>query len=104
MTITFDSKFVFVGFYGGFLHQVSIQHEKIVKEYGPVHNSDITAMAVTQDSAFLITGSRDRHIKKISVKSMEVVKDFGKICSTYIMGIQLTSLDKDLFVYDSMCN
>ena len=104
MTITFDSKFLFVAFYGGFLHQISIKNESILKEYGAVHNSDITAMAVTQDSAFLITGSRDRHIKKISVKSREVVKDFGRVCSTYIMGIQLTSFDMDLFVYDSMCN
>jgi WD40 repeat protein len=112
MVTTFDNKRIFVGLNGGSLHQICIDSQRVIKDYGNVHTHDITSMAVTRDNNFLITGGLDKRVKKISIIDQELkisiidqelVKDFGKICFDWIQTIQLTPCDKRAFVYDYLC-
>jgi len=101
---TFDNKHVFVGLHYGFLHQICLESQTVIKDYGQIHEAHISTMVVTRNNIFLITGCYDGHLKMILIENQEVVKDFGKIGLDFITIIQLIPKDWSLFVYSSACN
>jgi hypothetical protein len=56
---TFDRKHAFAGLTDGSLHQICIDSQKVIKNYGKVHETWIISIAVSRDNSFLITGGRD---------------------------------------------
>jgi WD40 repeat protein len=101
---TFDRKHAFVGISNGSLHQICIDSQKVIKNYGKIHSDPIISMAVSRDNNFLVTGGEDKRVTKISIPNQIVVKDYSKICHYSVAGIQLAPGDESLFVYDGECN
>ena len=102
---TFDSRHAFVGLTDGSLHQICIDSQTVIKDYGVNDGGDfVISMAVTRDNNFLITGLYTGTIKKISIPNQKVVKDFDRICDWMIVNMQLAPGDESLSVYDEKCN
>jgi hypothetical protein len=101
---TFDRKHAFAGLVDGSLRQICIDSQKVIKNYGKVHETCIISIAVSRDNSFLITSGEDQRVLKISITHQKVVKDFGRICKQEIKFIQLAPGDESLFVYDNGCH
>jgi WD40 repeat protein len=97
---TFDGKHAFVGLFDGTLYQICIDSQKVIKNYGKIHDTAINSMAVSRDNKFLITGGFDQRILKISIPNQKVVKQFRKIMNYYTKTIHLGPGDESLFVFD----
>jgi WD40 repeat protein len=101
---TFDGKHAFVGLFDGSLHQICIDSQKVIKNYGKIQDTAINSMAVSRDNKFLIIGGFDQRILKISIPNQKVVKKFRKIMNCRTNTILLGPGDESLFVFDSEGN
>jgi WD40 repeat protein len=77
---TLDNKYFFAASgRGGRLKQISLGSQKVVHDYGKIHDNHITCLEITRDSKWVITASHDQQVKRISVETREVDKDFGQV-------------------------
>jgi hypothetical protein len=55
LVTTYDSKHAFIGLADRHLKQICINSKRVIKDFGPIHEDAIFAMAVTRDNNFLVT-------------------------------------------------
>jgi hypothetical protein len=116
VTVTWDSEYVFVGFFDGSLNQICVEKQTVTKNYGMIHSDRIMRLQVARDNSFLITGNESGEAKIIEIESQKIVKDFDRIGSEIdpnnfnfnegfnVGTTQLARGDESLFVYEDNCN
>ena len=72
LTVTLDSKTVFMGCTDGKLKELSLVEKKVVKDYGPYHYAHMD-MKATHDGKHLITASKDHSMKVFSIEKKKLV-------------------------------
>ena len=77
--ITNNSKYLFIGFWNGFLIQFYVKTGIRVKNYGIVMECSLTSMFITSDDKQLFVGGYDGYLSQIDIKKQKLVKNYCKI-------------------------
>ena len=80
MVQTSDKKYLFLSDNAGFLKQIDVKKQKVVRDYGKVHGK-IFSIAITSDDKYLWkSGCGDNGLmKQFFVRNGKMIKDYGTI-------------------------
>lgn len=102
---TFDGKYAFAGISDGSVHQICVDSQTVIKDYGQIHhNFSICTMALPRDNNFFITGGNDPHVRKTSIPNRKVVQGSDITIPNRIRTMQLAPGNEILFVCHGFCN
>lgn len=74
LTVTPDSKTVFLGSNDGEMKEISLLEKKVVKDYKDFHYCTMD-MKITEDGKYLITASEDQSMKVLSIEKRRLIKN-----------------------------
>jgi hypothetical protein len=75
MVQTSDKKYLFVSDISGYLKQIDVKKQKVVRDYGNIHD-DIVSITITSDDKYLFTcgGYWGGRVQQFSVRSGKMIK------------------------------
>ena len=101
---TFDSKYLIIGHKDGFVAQVCIESQKVIKQYSNGVKQEISSMAMLKNDEYVMLGYSNGFIKKVSINNNECLQSYGPIYGNGgfaedIGAIHMGLDDKSFFVY-----
>jgi WD40 repeat protein len=82
MKITADEEKLFVGDYKGQLKLISLMDGEVIKDYGQVHEKQITGIMITADQKFFFTSSYSGVLRQWNYKKNFAVRWHGEITNS----------------------
>jgi WD40 repeat protein len=76
MVQTSGKNYLFLADYDGCLKQLDVKKQKVIRDYGKIHEG-INSIAITSDDKYLYTSGNEEnaHVKQFSVKYGRIIKD-----------------------------
>ena len=97
---TIDNKYLYLCNDKGYMMKYKLDDEKIVKEFGQIHDSCINSIAGSTDGKWLFTSDSRGCVKQFCLLTDTLAHDYGKFHQREINSIMLSQDNKRLYTSD----